>query len=104
MEYDNTNTGTLFKHDKKGNDKAPDYSGTVEPECPHCHKVTKYRQSAWINEGKKGKFMKQKLSLPDNQRQAAPAKPSPASSGVVAGGGGFDDDIPFNRVDSRIIV
>ncbi len=27
--YDNTNSGVLFKNDKKGNEKAPDYKGKV---------------------------------------------------------------------------
>ncbi len=27
--YDNTNSGVLFKNDKKGNEKAPDYKGNL---------------------------------------------------------------------------
>ena len=27
MAYDNNNKGVLFKNDKKGNEKAPDYKG-----------------------------------------------------------------------------
>ncbi len=30
--YDNTNSGVLFKNDKKGNEKAPDYKGKVNIE------------------------------------------------------------------------
>lgn len=29
MNYDNTNKGVLFKNDKKGNEKAPDYTGKL---------------------------------------------------------------------------
>ena len=28
MEYDNTNRGVLFKHDKKTDEKHPDYKGS----------------------------------------------------------------------------
>lgn len=28
-EYDNTNRATVFRNDKKGNEKAPDFTGTV---------------------------------------------------------------------------
>jgi uncharacterized protein (DUF736 family) len=32
MAYDNTNKGVVFKNDKKGNEKAPDYKGTIDIE------------------------------------------------------------------------
>ena len=29
MQYDNNNRGVLFKNDKRGNEKAPDYRGSA---------------------------------------------------------------------------
>ena len=29
MSYDNTNTGAMFKNDKQGNEKRPDYTGRI---------------------------------------------------------------------------
>jgi hypothetical protein len=82
-EYDNTNRGVLFRNDRKENDKHPDYRGTINVEGHE------YEISAWIKEGKKGKFMS--LSVKE------PFKKSGGASTV--GGGGFDkdldDEIPF---------
>lgn len=56
--YDNTNSGVLFKNDKKGNDKAPDYKGKVNIDG-------KEKEIAgWIREGKSGKFISIKVSEP----------------------------------------
>jgi hypothetical protein len=54
--YDNTNSGVMFKNDKKGNEKAPDYKGKVNIEG-------KDKDIAgWIREGKSGKFISIKIS------------------------------------------
>ncbi len=54
--YDNKNSGVLFKNDKKGNQKAPDYKGKVNIEG-------KEKDIAgWIREGKSGKFISIKIS------------------------------------------
>ena len=50
MEYDNRDSGALFKNDKRGNDKAPDYTGEyTTPEGK------KRRVAAWIRKSKGGK-------------------------------------------------
>lgn len=84
MEYDNTNTFALFKHDKNGNEKAPDYSGKINVNGQEM------QIAAWIREGKKGKFMSGKIS--EFQNKTAEVK-------KVLEPQGFDDfddqDIPF---------
>jgi uncharacterized protein (DUF736 family) len=79
--YDNTNSGVLFKNDKKGNEKAPDYKGKVNIEG-------KEKDIAgWIREGKSGKFISIKISEMMKKDNVFDNKPKTV----------FDDktDLPF---------
>jgi hypothetical protein len=73
----------LFKNDKEGNEKRPDYTGTgldLNGE--------KIKVSAWIKEGAKGKFMSCRFQP---MTRGEPSQQKPAA-------GKFDDmadDIPF---------
>jgi hypothetical protein len=61
------NSGTLFKNKtKQPGDKRPDYQGDCEVNG------AKLSISAWIKEGKRGKFMSLSFS-PPRERQAAAA-------------------------------
>lgn len=73
------NSGVLFRNDKKENDRAPDYKGNVMVDG------NEYWLSAWIKEGKTGKFMGLALS----PRDAQPPAGKPVASNLK------DDDIPF---------
>jgi len=66
MEYDNTNTGVLFKNESD-NEKAPAYKGKINVDGKE------YELAAWIREGKKGKFMSLKVQEPRQK------KPEPQS-------------------------
>lgn len=81
-EYDNTNRGVLFKNDKEGNDKRPDYTGKIN------FGGKDYRLSAWIKEGKAAKFMS--LSVDDKPIAANGEVRRPEKDESV------DQDIPFN--------
>ena len=90
-DFDNTNSGALFKNDKRGNERSPDYKGECAPVCPYCGKKSEFWLSAWIKTMKKDatkKFMSLALTPkdePKNQSQQNYNDP-PAD---------FDDDIPF---------
>jgi len=51
MNYDNTNTFALFRHDKKGNENAPDLSGKIELENGQT-----FRLAAWLKKREDGSF------------------------------------------------
>lgn len=96
MSYDNTNSGVLFKNDRKEKDTHPDYKGSINVDG------VEYWLSSWIKEGQKGKFMSLSIQ-PKQQAAAAPAPrpapaPAPKPAPRQAGGSGFDDldsEIPF---------
>ncbi len=73
------NSGVLFSNDQKETDKHPQYKGTITVDGKD------YWLSAWVKEGKSGKFMGLAVSPKEEyQPKQAPKKAS------------FDDlDMPF---------
>ena len=84
MQYDNNMSGVLFKNDKTGNEKRPDYRGTA------VINGVDLNISAWLKASKKtgDKF----LSLRFESKTAAPPKRAPVMDETP-----FDDDkdLPF---------
>ena len=77
-------SGVLFKNDRKEKDTHPDYKGSINIDG------VDHWLSAWIKDGKNGKFMSLSVGQPKGEK-AAPAAAADT-------GGGFDDDIPFMRL------
>ena len=102
-QYDNTNRGALFRNDKQGNDKRPDYKGKVNVAG------IEYRMSGWVRKTEDGKFklMSLQIELPVADASSAPAAPPlpappmrpstwPSERQLpVAPPSDLDDDIPF---------
>lgn len=84
-EYDNTNSGALFKNDKQGNENRPDYTGSINVEG------TEYWISSWLKTSKAGKkYMSLSVQPKESRGQdnaGGNASPPPADD--------FDDGIPF---------
>ena len=77
------NSGVLFKNDKKESGNQPDYKGNITVDGQS------YWLSAWIKEGKSGKFMGLAVSPKEEANTSSPKK-KPSSD--------FDDlhsDVPF---------
>jgi hypothetical protein len=87
MAYDNTNSGVLFKNDKKEKDSHPDYRGSINVLGIECW------LSAWIKEGNKGKFMSLAVT-PKEETDKEPAKPA-AKAPATGGVSDIDDAPPF---------
>jgi len=81
-DYDNTNSGVLFRNDKGDNPKRPDYRGSMN------WNGEERWISAWIKDGKNGKFMSISVGDLKEQKQDSGFKePPPADD--------FDSDIQF---------
>jgi len=78
-DYDNTNTGALFRNDKKQTEKHPDYNGSINVNGEE------FWLSAWLKTSKAGKkFMSLSVS-PKESRAPRRQDTSPPES----------EDIPF---------
>jgi hypothetical protein len=77
-------SGSLFRNEnKEGVESRADYKGEVMIDG------TVYWISAWIKEGKRGKFM----SLGFKEKAAKAPEVMPKNPGTIAD---MDDDLPFN--------
>jgi len=76
------NSGVLFSNDKKDNERAPHYKGNITVDGKD------YWLSAWVKEGKSGKFM----GLAVSPKEEYIAKPSERSKATDFDS---DDGIPF---------
>src|SRR5262249_48956410 len=58
----NSDAGTLFKNFNKKTERHPDCSGSGNVKCPHCNMTIYFRISAWVKDGKVGKFLSMSFS------------------------------------------
>ena len=64
QQYDNRNTGALFKNDNKTKPNHPDYRGSYTNEHNE-----EFWVSAWIKSGRKGNFLSLAFTRKDDQPQ-----------------------------------
>lgn len=84
-EYDNTNRGALFKNDKKETDNHPDYKGSLNVVG------IDYWISAWIKQGRSGKYMSLSVKPKDAPRTERPSGDDRRKQAAK----GWDEDIPL---------
>lgn len=87
-QYDNTNKASLWKNDRKTEDKHPDYKGSVNVEG------VEYWMSGWVNTaGPNSKRAGEKyISLRLELKEGQQTKPAPQPQQAAAD---LDDDLPF---------
>ena len=84
-DFDNTNSGSLHKNDRKTQSNHPDYRGDAAPVCVHCGVKQDFWLSAWIKTTRGGKkWMSIAFQAKDEPKQEE-----------NNGSTDFDDDIPF---------
>jgi len=76
--------GVLFKNERKEEEKHPDYTGKIQ------FNHVEHWLSAWIKQGRKGKFLSISIGAPTDQRTKPPPHKSPHEVEDEN-----DDDIPF---------
>lgn len=96
MAYEQrNNSGSLFKNDRKNNERQPDYNGNA------IINGKTMRISAWIKKSQNGTtFMSLAFDEPQQQTQQsapAPQRPAPAPAPASQGLEPQPDDLPFNR-------
>jgi hypothetical protein len=80
-QYDNTNSGVLFRNDRKQTEKHPDYTGNINVNG------TEFWLSAWIAKSKAGvPLMRLKVNPKEEKAKAAKSEPEVEP---------FSDEIPF---------
>jgi hypothetical protein len=82
-EYDRKNSGTLFKNDTEGKSASfPGYGGSINVEG------VDYWISAWVKDGKKGKFFSLAIKPKEERSERGPNRSAPKDD--------FEDSsIPF---------
>jgi hypothetical protein len=70
-EREYPNSGILFRNIDKKSDKHPTHRGDANLTCVHCGAVNAVWLSAWVKEGRKGKFFS--LSYRSKQDSASAA-------------------------------
>ena len=81
MENRKDNSGVLFKNDKIENERSPNYKGNITVDGKD------YWLSAWVKEGKSGKFMGLAVSPKEEANTSSPKKKSSIED--------MDEDLPF---------
>ena len=70
-EREYPNSGILFRTDHRKSERHPTHRGDASLTCTHCGGVNEVWLSAWVKEGRKGKF----FSLAFRSKDSASATP-----------------------------
>ena len=86
-QYDNSNSGIVFKNDRKETETHPDSKGSGEVTCTNCGSAVPFWISAWRRVTAKGNALSMKFQA---KEAASPVAQKQAPASVD-----FDEDVPF---------
>ena len=90
MNYDNNNKISIFKNDKKGNEKAPDYRGTTTLNNQE------YKVAMWVRTSEKGtKYMSGTVEIDTYKKQEEIKEVNDPFKDFANETNINDDDLPF---------
>jgi len=91
QQYDNTDSGALFRNERKTKENQPGYKGQAEIKCPHCGESTEFWVSAWVKKARESgnKFFSMAFQAKEEQQKTE------NHNSKQGGFDDFDDDIPF---------
>ena len=94
-QYDNTNTGVLFRNDQAGNDKRPNYKGKVNVNG------VDYELAGWTRTGASGvPFLSLKVQTPRHKPTAPPQQASASPVNAWQGAKAKLPDVAFEDDES----
>jgi|TARA_R100000789_G_scaffold1692_2_gene5116 hypothetical protein len=93
MGFDNTNSGAIFKNERREHDRQPTHQGNLIVKCPHCQETQEFWLSAWTkvagpqarNPGMR--FFSLAINPKDEQQQQQQTSPMEQDD--------FDEEVPF---------
>lgn len=77
-QYDNKNSGVLFKNERKSEDRHPDYTGTYTDA-----EGREFFLDAWIRESAKGKFFSIRTKEKTARKEAGSGRSDPFGDSSV---------------------
>lgn len=87
--YDNNMSGALFKNNRRQSDRSPEYNGSCEINGQE------FWVSAWVKEGRNGKFFSLAFNPKEQQQPQASAGTQPAQPAQSAPQNDDFDFVPF---------
>ena len=94
-QYDNTNTGVLFRNDQAGNDKRPNYKGKINVNG------VDYELAGWTRTGASGvPFLSLKVQTPRPKLVALPQQASASPVRAWQGAKAQQPDVAFEDDES----
>jgi hypothetical protein len=88
-DFDNTNRGALFKNNRREKDTHPEYNGSINVDGHD------YWISAWVKEGKSGKFFSLSVKRKDGTSARPDAEFKAEAKRVFPDAQLDDSDVPF---------
>ena len=90
-QFDKTNSGAIFRNEKKRSQNSPDHTGQAEIACPHCGATHETWIAAWVKTAANTGQRFFTLAFTPKEEARLTGKRTPAEAAKED----YKDDIPF---------